>query len=218
MKKIIIMFMVALLSLQIIHGQGAITYLSNLGQSSASSDTIGSDSWLAVLFVTGGNAGGYFLNSIQLGMTDASGNPNGFTAMLYAHDPSNLAGISPGSSLGTFNGSTDPATGGIFNYTAIANMALSANTPYFIVLTAGTTIANGTYQWSLAGINSYNPSGGWHSSGGVLTSNNGSSWSFNPIVAQFAINATPIPEPGILSLFSLGGLGFLRYRRKAKAD
>ena len=51
------------------------------------------------------NGGGYSLNSIQLGMADASGNPSGFTVMLYAQDYNHFGGIVPGSSLATLNGS-----------------------------------------------------------------------------------------------------------------
>jgi hypothetical protein len=63
-------------------------YLSNLGQSSTGSLAVGSDSWLAASFGTGTNEGGYELNSIQLAMTDASGNPSGFTVMIYTNGES----------------------------------------------------------------------------------------------------------------------------------
>jgi hypothetical protein len=79
-------------------------------------------------------------------MADASGNPSGFTVMLYSAI-GNLA-VLPGSSLGTLSGSTDPATGGIYTYTAPSNLTLSSTTLYFIVLTAGTAVANGAYTWS----------------------------------------------------------------------
>jgi len=65
---------------------------------------------------------------------------------------------------------------------------------------------------------------GWSSRGvfeTVLTSSDGLSWSPNlssAYYAQFAINATAIPEPGIFGLLGFGGLAFLWHRRKAKAD
>ncbi len=92
--------------------QGAL-YVSNLG-ASVGSIAVGSNSWLAAGFATGINADGYALNSVQLVMTDASGNPNGFTVMLFAQNP---YAILPGNSLGTLNGSADPATAGIYTYT-----------------------------------------------------------------------------------------------------
>ena len=167
----IIVFAVALAP-QIVQAQGTMTYLSNLNQASAGSLAVGSDSWLAAGFGTGNNANGYVLNSIQLGMTDASGNPSNFTVMIYAN--AGPTGIFPGSSLGTLDGSLNPATGGIFTYTPASNLTLSPSTFYYIVLTAGTTVANGAYDWSYAGANSYNPSGGWFSLGGIWTSSNGS--------------------------------------------
>jgi len=77
----VIVLVVALLTPQIVQAQGTI-YLSNLGQPSAGSLAVGSDSWQAAIFTTGTNADGYVLNSIQLAMTDAFGTPNGFTVML----------------------------------------------------------------------------------------------------------------------------------------
>jgi hypothetical protein len=207
---------------QITQAQGT-TYLSNLGEPSTGSVSVGSDSWLAVAFFTGTNVSGYSLNSIQLAMTDASGNPSGFTVMLCGFN-----GL-PGSSLGTLSGSTDPSTAGIYTYTPAANLTLLPRAGYSIVLTAGTAVADGAYGWSYgsyAGNNTYNQSGGWgtfvdvYALGEIYTSTDGLSWGMhangffsNP---QFAINATAVPEPNILSLLGLGGLGFLWHRRKAK--
>jgi hypothetical protein len=101
------------------------------------------------------------LDSIQLGLTNASGSPGDFTVEIYAHDPRNFTGISPGDSLGILSGSLNPATTGIYTYTLDSGLTLLPNTGYFIVLTAATTIANGAYDWSLAGTYSYNPSAGW---------------------------------------------------------
>jgi PEP-CTERM motif len=219
MKNLIIgsaiLVAVGVLVLQSVEAQGTTTYLSNLGQSSAGSLAVGSDSWLAASFRTGANASGYSLNSIQLGMTDASGSPSDFTVTLYT---SRLVAPAPGNSLGALNGSADPTTGGIYTYTPGSSLTLSGSTFYYIVLTAGTAVAAGAYDWSYAVTNSYNPDGGWSSSGGVVaSSDNGSSWrQFIAVPAQFAINATAIPEPGVLGLLGLGGLAFLWHRRKAK--
>ncbi len=49
-------------------------YLSSLSQTYTGAKAVGSDSWLTELFVTGSNPGGYTLDSIRLGMADASGN------------------------------------------------------------------------------------------------------------------------------------------------
>lgn len=218
MKKVInsiILLAVTLLAPQITRAQGTF-YLSNLGQSSTGSLAVGSNSWLATAFRTGNNAGGYVLDSIQIGMTDALGNPSDFAVMLYTFD---TAAPIPGNSLGILNGSLNPVTGGIYAYTPTSNLTLLPNTYYYIVLTAGTAVASGSYNWSYVGANSYNPSAGWVGFGGVLPSSNGLSWpgggySVDP---QYAITASAIPEPGVSSLLALGGLGFLWQRRKARA-
>jgi hypothetical protein len=222
MKKLIsssvIVFTVALLAPQIAPAQGTITYLSNLGQPSTGSLAIGINSWLAAEFRTGNNASGYLINSIQLGLTDASGNPSNFTAMIYTEV--GFDGSNPGSSLGTLDGSLSPVSSGVYTYADDSNITLSPNAIYYIVLTAGTAVGNGAYEWSLTSSVSYNPNGGWgwfqpynpfHSSDGL-------NWygylNTNP---QFAINATAIPEPSSEILLGLGGVFFGLVRWKAKS-
>jgi hypothetical protein len=214
MKKNIISFVVGLLTQQVLHSQG-ITYLSSLGQASAGSLGVGSNSWYAVWFQTGNSAGGYTLDSIQLGMTNATGNPSGFTAMIYSVVWTSAP--VPGTNLSTLTGSTDPSTSGIYTYTPASSLILSPNAIYFLVLTAGTAVANGAYEWNWAyPSTSYNPSGNWAGGGHEFSSSFGSSWGFlGGFYPQYAINAEGVPEPGVLSLFVLGGLCFLWHRRKA---
>jgi hypothetical protein len=92
---------------------------------------------------------------------------------------------------------------------------------YYIVITAGTAVADGAYDWSYVGANAYNPSAGWSSPGLVLSSSSGVMGSWTSVAAtefpQFSINAIPIPEPGVLALSGLGGLLLLWHRRKSKA-
>jgi hypothetical protein len=94
---------------------------------------------------------------------------------------------------------------------------LSPNTDYFIVLTAGTAVDNGAYNWRER---AYPPSGidNWRAGNGVLHSSNGTSaWSATPYlgIAQFSITATAIPEPSWarLLLFGSGVLFYVRKRR-----
>jgi hypothetical protein len=180
------------------------TYVSNLGQPSVGSGAIGSDSWLAVPLFTGTNPGGYLLNFIQLRMNDASGLPSGFTVMLY-----DAPGYLPGSTLGSLSGSPDPSAAGIYDFTSPSSLILAPQTHYAVVLTAGTPIANGAYEWSLA--SSYAESGGWvvffPGAAKSFRSTDGSSWQpSNTGFFQFALNATPVPEPGTLGLIAFGGL------------
>jgi PEP-CTERM motif len=209
---------VALLAPQIAAAQGTITFLSNLAQTPAGSNPVGSDSWLAAGFQTGNSVGGYEINSIQLGLTDASGNPSGFIVMLYS--AAGHGNVSPGSTIGNLNGSVVPSTGGIYTYAPASSLTLLPNTSYFIVLTDATTVATGAYEWSYAGNFSYNATGGWDAPVGLgaddnYQSSDGSHWSFLGGPPQFAINATPAPEPGVIGLFALGSLLVAFRRRKA---
>jgi hypothetical protein len=148
-------------------------------------------------------------------MANATGNPSGFTVMLYTDN--GVAGPHPGSSLATLSGSTNPSTAGIYAYTPDSSLILSPNTIYFMVLTAGTAVANGAYEWSYTGTYSYNPSGNW-AAGQVLVSSGGNSWNlpgaYPNDYPEYAITAEPIPEPGVLSLFALSSLGLLWHRRR----
>lgn len=209
----IIASVLGLMTPQTIRAQGTV-YLSNLGQTSTGSYAVGIDSWLAAAFSTGGNTGGYVLNSVQLEMTDASGNPSGFSVMLYGTNGSPF-GINPGGSLGTLNGSANPSIAGIFTYTPASSLMLSPNMDYFIVLTATTATANGAYNWSIE--DTARPdSNGWLGYGVLQSSDGQSNWRFLDIgtYSEFAIMATAIPEPSVLGLLGLGGLFLIRYRRR----
>jgi hypothetical protein len=212
--NIIIGLAVMVFARQMVQAQGTLTYLSNLGQPSTGSVPVGSDSWLAMQFATGHDTGGYLLDSIQLAMANASGNPNGFTVMVY-EQPQYAPGIVPGSSLGTLNGSANPSTPGIYTYTPTSSLVLSPSTIYFIVLASGTEVANGAYEWSVASAGTTSDNWeGWFAS--FDSNNSGSNWKRAPVIyGQYAITATPIPEPSSLWLLLLGS-GIFIYARRYK--
>ena len=85
MREIAIKSIIAflLLAARVASAQGTTTFLSNIGQPSSGSLAVGSDSWLAAGFVTGTDASGYLLDSIQLGLASSTGSPSDFTVMLY---------------------------------------------------------------------------------------------------------------------------------------
>ena len=197
------------------HSQGMV-YISSLGQPSSGSMAVGSDSWQADMFGTGNNPGGYALDSIQLAMTPATGDPSGFTVMIYLAN-GGLGAPAPGSYLETLTGSTDPVTAGVFTYNS-SGFTLSPSTPYFIVLTAGTSVANGALAWSLENTSPPVSSGGWPGDYYPVTSSNGLSWNNFGGDPQFAVTATAVPEPDTFVLMGLPGVLFFVWRRwRAKA-
>jgi hypothetical protein len=202
---------VALLLAQGARGQGTM-YISNLGQTPAGSGAVGNDSWLAQQFTTGTNSTGYALNSVELLMDTAVGSPNGFRASIYS-SPGNGA---PGVELGSLAGA-DPTAGGVYAYAA-SGLVLSPGTYYAVVLTATAPVAQGAYEWSAAdsfGRITVAPGDPWTIPDGYYSSANGSSWVSHDRrnIFQFAINATPVPEPSALGVLTLGG-GCLFWRRR----
>ena len=150
------------------------------------------------------------LDSIQLAMTPGSGAPNDFSVMIYSLGGFGFA--APGSFLATLTGSTDPVTGGDFTYSS-SGLPLQASRTYFIVLTAGTSVANGAYAWSLENTSPPVYSGGWPSDFCHETSSDGMSWNGTAGVPQYSITATAVPEPETLYLLGLPGLLFFAWRR-----
>ncbi|HEX3801183.1 MAG TPA: choice-of-anchor R domain-containing protein [Verrucomicrobiae bacterium] len=198
-------FALATLASQTAYTQGT-TYLSDLNAMTTGNVSIGSDSWAAEIFFTGNDPNGYLLNSVQLSMANASGNPSGFTVGLYSVVVRGF-GV-PGSSLESLSGTSNPANGGLYAYTPDSNLVLSPNTAYFLVLTSGTTVANGAYEWNLGGGNSIQ-SDHWNigdntGNTGYESSSDGSTWNFNfTDYPQFAINGTIAPEPSTNMLLGL---------------
>jgi hypothetical protein len=101
-------------------------------------------------------------------------------------------------------GSLSPLTAGTYAYTPSSSLALSPGF-YFVVLTAGTTVANGSYGWSYTGRYNYSENDGWQTFANDLHSNNGSTWnSVSSSDAQFAVTAEAIPESSPAWVLLLG--------------
>lgn len=211
---IVVCACVCLAAPEVIWAQG-VTYVSNLGEPSTGSQAVGSDSWIAQGFFTGTNSDGYALNSVQLLMNAASGNPGGFAVSLY----SRLGNGTPGISIGSLSGSA-PAVGGLFTYAA-SGLTLPPHTAYFVVATSLTPVAQGAYDWSAAtGSNGFvYGSEQWFIDDGFFGSANGLNWIEHSRQAVFrlGINAVSVPEPStlVLTCFSTVILG-ARLLRRAK--
>jgi hypothetical protein len=211
MKTTVHLFLIALIPVlpQAVPGQGTL-YVSNLGKTSTGSGAVGSDAWIAQMFLTGTEPNGYILNSVQLLMNPASGSPSNLSVSVY-----NNTGSGPGVSLGSLTG-PDPAGGGVFTYST-SGITLASRSGYCLVLTSGSPVADGAYQWSAT--TQLTSSNGWIIVDGHFTSTNGSTWSPLPIrvkTFQVALFGTAVPEPGATALLVLGlALGaFCRSNRR----
>lgn len=188
-------------------------YVSNLGQTPAGSAPIGSDAWIAqsfFTFVTDPNS--YFLDSVQLLMNPAAGNPDGFSVSIY----DSLAGGAPQNNLGNLVGS-EPTAGGIFTFTA-SGITILQGRSYYVVATAQTPLAQGSYNWS-AVFQTTTQNGNWNINDIYYSSADGSAWAkhLREDVFQMAIYATAVPEPATCSVVAMGLMLLgLRCYRQAK--
>ena len=125
--------------------------LSNLTTSGTGTVVVDSSGGESAGFVTGGNAGGYTLESVDVrisSVTNTTGNASGdLTVALYT----SASNGKPGTSQATLTGSS-PTGAGTFTFTCpdSANCSLSPATQYHVVLTAPNTTGNGRYVWSVA--------------------------------------------------------------------
>lgn len=189
-----------------IHGT---LYVSNLGQPSTGSAPVASDQWIADVFRTGLNPGGYELNSIQMLMNAASNTPSGFTVSIF--DDSGPSG-KPGISLGSLAGPADPSASGIYDYTA-SGLTLRPATRYMVTVSSATPLASGSYNWSLPD-SGRTVDGDWVIAGAYSSLDNGLSWGSTRWTLQYAIYATAVPEPSALLLAGFGVLCLhLLYRK-----
>jgi hypothetical protein len=191
----------------IVHAQGTL-YDSNLG---GYISTVAADSsdWSAQGFETGSTIAGYVLDSIQVQMAAANGNPSGFTLSLF----SALNGL-PFQSLGVLSGSVNPANAGVYSYDASAlNLTLATSTPYFLVESATSPSSQGSYEWDITR-GSANGLYGWQNLPPEFTSDSGSDWNQGVrTMFDMAIYATAVPEPPQWALLLFSGAALVLNRR-----
>lgn len=224
MKKLIFVILIILIAKlfapPFIQAQGTL-YLSNLGEPSGGSVAVGSSGSSAFVetpFTTGTDSEGYVLDSVQLLMGNASGNPtNGSIIVGILPSHGSYAPPSTTSGFTRLTGPANPSTSGIYTYTS-SGVTLLPDTVYFIYVFGTGHLAGGTYNWDFADDANAVSSAGWAYT--FFPGEPSSSYYFGPDgpVAQnplqFSINATPIPEPSASWLF-LFGSGVLIYVRAA---
>jgi hypothetical protein len=209
-RKLLLIAPVMLFMLPLTSTAQGTTYVSFLANPSQTNTTVGRDSWRAAYFQTGTNSYGYHLDSIQVLMGTSIGSPDGLVVSLYTL---NLNGPVPETNLGTLSGSS-PTSAGIYTYTA-SSLSLAPSAYYSIVLTSGTPVSSGAYNWSI-GSGSFTAIEGWYP-GGYLGSSDGSSWTaYRPNPFQYAVNATAVPEPATPAVVGLGLVGLNFWRRKCR--
>lgn len=188
-------------------------YFSNLGQPFAGSLSVGSDSWWAAGFFAGTNSIlGYALNSVQLAITGATGNPAGFKVMIY---DSSIFAPTIRSNIANLTGNSNPTANGVYTFTPSTSVTLKLGGLYHIVATVETMIGQGSYGWSFENTPPPVQNGGWNGGAWARSSNDGAHWTASAgNYLQFAINATAIPEPSALALFGLSVALLLTRRRQ----
>ena len=199
--------LVILFSVCSMMAQGTL-YVSLLSNPTQAVSQVGNDSWNAVDFRTGTNSSGYSLNSLQVLMGNASGNPSGIIVSLY-----NLSGNVPGTPISILNG-PEPTAAGNYSYTA-SSISLQPATRYFVVMTSVTPVSTGAYNW-IAGDGGGSASEGWIAGISFRSSSDGINWNATRHSFLFAVYATAIPEPSTTSLIAIGGLALGLCRRTSR--
>ena len=222
MKKLIAYFTLvisgALLCFTSVSLGQSTSFFSNLGQTPVGSLPIGNNAWCATDFITSLNSSGYLLNSVQLRLDTPTGTPSGLTVAIY--DRSSINGIQIGGLLETLSGAA-PSGSGVFTFQS-AGLALGPSRLYYLVATAATPVASGSYRWDITPWLQPPPDSSPELFGArpsIYQSADGFSWNITRgNNFMFAINATAVPEPSSLVLLCLGGsFLFTRLARKSRS-
>lgn len=176
------------------NAQSSVTYLNNTGQPITGTADIDSNLYLTAQFLTGTNAGGYIINSVQFLFADASGSPN-LTSYLRCDLCSSIYDL-PQSVLDTFVPNDNPTTAGLHTFERLqpldSPVNLAAATDYWLLFIPSGNSSVGEYRYSLTDSANSVANDGWSITGNV--------WNGQVGLPMFTINATAIPEPSSVSL------------------
>ena len=188
--------------------------VSNLAETVSSHEfgvgnVAGGNTLRAANFTTGSNSNGYTLHSVTAKFNAKSGSPAALVVEVYSkHDSES----EPGSSKVTLSGS-NPNTAGDYTYTCSGNGCdLSANTTYYLVLSAPGSPTNARYKWRLTqSTNQTNTPGNadWEIGNRMLSKESGGPWGDNvgfDIAGMIKVSATENP-PATLTASGISGMG-----------
>jgi hypothetical protein len=188
-------------------------YLSNTDATDFGGYGIAGATMLAQPFRTGTSPGGYILNSADLLMHYWQPGVSDFHVSIY----SNASG-KPGAPLEMLSGDTNPYLDGTYSYTS-SGITLSPITFYWIVASASNTSSNtpfSGYDWGETRDTVFSGNDGWQIPFGLTHAIYNivpGQWTVYASstygTQQFAIEATPVPEPGLSALMTLGSGGFV---------
>jgi len=176
-------------------------FISNLGESGFGY-LVGDGSQS---FQTGAASNGYMLDSITLLMGNWLGNASNFVVSINSDSSGQ-----PGTSLAILAGNADPESAGQYVYAA-SGLILNSTTTYWIQancdsFSSGPLSPPGGYAWQITTSLTYTSSDGWNTSG---TGN--SVGGFGGLL-QFAVDASPAPEPNSSFLVAFGLMSFAFWR------
>lgn len=194
LPKVVVLCVIAVSAFQPRITKAQITYLDNTSQPITSTAGFNLTPHPAAQFLTGTNADGYIMNSVQFLFADASGSPDFPSYLrcgLFASDHD-----LPSFQLDAFVATDNPTTAGLYTFVrqnpSFYPVILDANSDYWLMFFSLGGSSAGEYRYSLTDSVNSVANDGW--------SMTGNAWNGQVGLPMFTINATAIPEPLSVSL------------------
>ena len=171
--------------------------VSNLGESNATSHSVGANTKWAQEFTTGNNGGGYILSGVTLNFHEVHNAANisvSLRSRLSNGKPDTTAALATLSGTAVVGNSTFTCSG--------AGCALDANTQYFVYFEGVGSASDGQAYTTLSDAQTLQPSGnGWSIADAARYS--GNSWNEISASRALKIGVTALPKPVSLTASSI---------------